>query len=182
MVCLITTGDAAGVAQVGKWRLGPQSFAAALTVTRRFPVVADDLPAAVGSLALRGENELYGVIEQGLWSLLGGGRVEWWARRSPKEPRKKGHPAELVGLSPRDVDAVESNTGEMRLFDLCVEAEALVEAFAIAFGVERSDPAYQIWSEALARTPAPRGGGGTGALGAAQADRQRHRPAGRAGD
>jgi hypothetical protein len=71
MVCLITTGDAAGVAQVGKWRLGPQSFAAALTVTRRFPVVADDLRAAVGSLALRGENDLYGVIEQGLWSLLG---------------------------------------------------------------------------------------------------------------
>jgi hypothetical protein len=90
--------------------------------------------------------------------LLSAGRAEWWARRSPRGRRKQGHPAELVGLSPCDVDAVQNRTGETRLFDLCVQGEALVEAFAIANGVERSDPLYQIWSEALARIRPPEAG------------------------
>jgi hypothetical protein len=38
------------------------------------------------------------------------------------------------------------------------QGEALVEAFAIANGVERSDPLYQIWSEALARIRPPEAG------------------------
>src|SRR5260370_36549703 len=77
LVCLITTGDAAGVAQVGKWRLGPQSFAAALAITRRVPVVAGRPPAAGGGVALLGRKDLLGVGERGLPSLVRGGAVEW---------------------------------------------------------------------------------------------------------
>jgi hypothetical protein len=67
MVCLITTGDAARVAQVGEWRLGPQSFVAALAVTRRFPAAGDDRSAAVGMLARR---DPYETVERALWSPL----------------------------------------------------------------------------------------------------------------
>jgi hypothetical protein len=155
MVCLIVTGDAARVAQVAEWPPSSQRYAAAFAVTRRFPVTADDLPAVVAKLARGGESGLYEAVQQMLWSLLTAGRVEWWARRSPKGPREKGHPAELVGLSPRGVNAVQNGTEETLLFDLCVESEALVDAIAFS-ALESSDRwMHQIWSEALARIRPP---------------------------